>query len=168
MGRTVESDSIRDAFLASLRLAGSSVETMASLASATTNLTVRSLFEKLGRADRNVYFVRGLGLINVHVRSQSPGWWNILKTVKDDLDTLHGELGIARFFVLLIGRADRFIADGYIITEFDQPPLIKSPAIEETKYSINEIPNLDLSRKLLSLDKVARVLLANVRRNNEA
>jgi len=167
MSRTIESDSVRDALLTSLRSQGASVETMASLASDTTTSTVRSLFERLGHAGREVYFVRGLGLINVHVRSQSPGWWNILKTVKNDLDTLHGELGIARFFVLLIGRPDRFIADGYIITEFDQPPLMRDPSVERTKYTINEMPHLDQSRKLLSLDKVTKALLSNIRRNNE-
>lgn len=160
MGRTVNSDRIRDALLDSLRSQGATVETMADLASQATDPTVRQLFDGLGGSGRDVYLVRGVGLINVHVRSESPGWWNILKTVKKDLDILHNQFGVARNFVLLIGRPDRFVADGYIITEFDQPPLVKSPGVEKTKYTINEKPHLELSRKVQSIDKLATALLA--------
>ncbi|MDO9417408.1 hypothetical protein [Pararhizobium sp.] len=160
MGRTVDSDRIRDNFLDSLKSQGASVETMADLALQATESTMRRLFDGLGRAGRDVYLVRGVGLINVHVRSKSPGWWNILKTVKEDLDILHKEFGVIRLFVLLIGRPDRFVADGYIITEFDEPPLLRSPGIEKTKYTINERQHLELSRKILSLEKLAMTLLA--------
>ena len=121
---------------------------------------MRLLFKGLGRAGRDVYLMRGVGLINVHVRSEPPGWWNILKTVKRDLDSIQNELGIVRYFVLLIGRQDRFIADGYIITDFDQPPLLRGPGVEKTKYTINEKQHLESSCKILSLDRLVDTLLA--------
>jgi len=103
--------------------------------------------------------VRGVGLINVHVRSEPPGWWNILKTVKEDLDFLRKHLRVERLFVLLVGRNDRFVADGYIATEFDEPPFLRHPGIETKKYSINEKSHLDASKKILSVEKLAKGLL---------
>jgi hypothetical protein len=94
------------------------------------------------------------------VRSEPPGWWNILKTVKQDLDIIQRELGVVRFFILLIGRKDRFIADGYIITDFDKPPLVRGPGVEQTKYTINERQHLESSRKILSIERLVAALLA--------
>ncbi|MFI5342277.1 MAG: hypothetical protein ACHQ7N_20890 [Candidatus Methylomirabilales bacterium] len=159
MSRTVISDSIRDTFLDTLKSLGASVDTMSNLASTTSDPRIRPYFEYLGHASRDVYLVRGVGLINVHIRSEPPGWWNILKTVKEDLDVLRMRLGVERLFVLLVGRNDRFVADGYIATEFDKPPFLRHPGIETKKYSINEKSHLDALKKILSIEKLAKGLL---------
>ncbi len=133
MGHTADSDRIRDFLLDKLRDCGKSVQTMNELASKMPDHPMRQVTEALGRSGRNVFMVNGVGLINVHVRSEPPGWWGILKSVKEDLDFMQAELGVTRYFVLLVGRKDHYIADGYIITDFEKSPLIKYPSIGETK-----------------------------------
>jgi hypothetical protein len=159
MTRTAIADRIKQAFLDSLKSLGASVETMGQLVATKTSPEVRRVFERLGQAGRNVYLVRGIGLINVHVRSEPPGWWNVLTTVKEDIDALRKVMGIRCYYVLLIGRADRFVADGYIAADFQTKPFVKYPGIEATKYTINEKQHLDTSELLLSVEKVAKVLL---------
>ena len=154
---------VKDKFLRVLVAHGETVVTMTELASKSPEPGVRRLFERLGQAGRDVYLLQGVGLINVHVRSKPPGWWNIQKSVKTDLDDLHEALSIDRAFVLLIGRKDEFIADGYIATDFEHPPFVRPPGEEATKYSINEKQDLDQAFLFLSLDKVAEVLLTKFR-----
>lgn len=159
MSHSRDADQIKEKFLANLKSLGASVKTMEQLALSASDPEVRSVFKRLGQAQRNVYSVHGIGLINVHVRSESPGWWNVLKTVKGDLDTLRKDLGVRSWYVFLTGRNDRFIADGYIATDFDTSPFIRHPGIETTKYTINERQHLNNSKRLRSVEKIAKVLL---------
>jgi hypothetical protein len=159
MNRTAVADHIRDEFLQAVNLLGASVETMNQLAGKSNDPNLRGLFQRLGRAGRNVYFVKGIGLINIHVRSEPPGWWNILKTVKEDLDWLQNDLHIKAYYVLLIGRPDRYVANGYIASDFNFCPFVKHPGIEATKYSINEKQHLDTASILLSVERVAQELV---------
>jgi hypothetical protein len=159
MSRAAKADRIRDAFLEALKAQGASIETMGDLAADASNSTIRGLFLALGQAGREVYLVRGVGFINVHVRSEPPGWWSILKTVKRDLDVLAIEFGTKCFYVLLVGRNDQHIADGYIATDFSNPPFVRPPGVEETKYTVNEKQHLDARKLLLSVGKVAKVLM---------
>jgi len=122
---------------------------------------IRQLFAALGQAGREVYLIRGAALVNLHIRSEPPGWWNILKTVKRDLDAMAKEFGVNCIYVLLIGRKDRHVADGYIVTGFDKAPFVRAPKGEETKYSINERQHLDTRALLLSVAKVAKVLASH-------
>lgn len=150
-------EKIRDTFLDALRSEGMSPEPLIDVAAAASGI-VKELFAALGRAGREVYLIRGVALINVHVRSEPPGWWNILKTVKRDLDLMAKEFGLNCIYVLLIGRSDKHVADGYIVSDFAKPPFIRAPKAEETKYSINERQHLDKKNLLLSVAKVAKVL----------
>lgn len=158
MSRIAKADRVRKAFFDALRSQGASVESMADLA-AGSNPTIRDLFMALGQAGREVYLVRGVGLINVHIRSEPPGWWSILKTVKRDLDMLAKEFETKCFYVLLVGRDDQHIADGYIVTDFATSPFIRPPGVEETKFTVNEKRHLDPRNLLLSVGKVAKVLM---------
>lgn len=89
MVRGVKADIIRNGFLDALKSYGASVQTMAELAPAEeSNSNIRGILLRLGQAGREVYLVPGIGFINVHVRSEPPGWWNILKTVKKDFESL--------------------------------------------------------------------------------
>ena len=163
MDRHAKADSIRDAFLNALKSEGASVRTMIELAEKESDPEFRSIMLALGRAGREVYLVSGVGFINVHVRSEPPGWWNILKTVKEDLAFLSAkrsdEPGINWYYILLIGRGDHHVADGYIATDFDKPPFTRPPGVEKTKYTINERQHLDSRKLLLSVGKVAKTLL---------
>ena len=159
MSTQLNADQIKENFLYSLKVLGATVKTMGQLAEDARNSEIRSIFERLGQAKRNVYWVKGVGLINVHVRRESPGWWNVLKTVKDDFDTLRKELNLKNYYILLIGRNDKYIADGYIATDFETPPFTIYPGAETTKYTINEKQHLNNSERLRSIEKIAKVLL---------
>lgn len=153
-------ESIRSAFLDALRAEGLSPEPMVEVAASSSGL-VKQLFAALGQAGREVYLIRGVALVNLHIRSEPPGWWNILKTVKHDLDAMAKEFRLNCIYVLLVGRDDRHIADGYIVTDFDNPPFVRAPKGEVTKYSINERQHLDKRTLLLSVAKVAKVLASH-------
>jgi hypothetical protein len=158
MTRGTADERIRRAFFDELGKLGLSVVTMDALATESDSEAVRRVFQRLGQADREVYLVRGVGIVNLHIRSESPGWWNILKSVKDDLDWLRRDLKFACYYVLLAGTGDHAVANGYIFSEFAYPPFKRKPAAEATKYSINERPNLDRSKALPSVEEVAKVL----------
>ncbi len=155
MSRTVQSDAIQEAFLDELKAQGATVESMDGLFAHTDHPEARDLLARLGRSGRNLFLVKGIGLINVHVRSELKGWWGILKTVKEDLQAL----GTNHFFVLLTGRKDRFVADGYIVSDFNSSPFIKYPSTGVTKFTINEKQHLDPNARILSVGKIAKVLL---------
>ncbi len=165
MAASERADEIRSAFLGALQAEGLHPQPLSDLA-ASASRSVRELFAALGNAGREVYLVPGVALVNVHVRSEPPGWWNILKSVKRDLDSMAKEFGLNCTYVLLIGRKDLHVADGYIVGDFSKPPFTRMPRAEDTKYSINERQHLDERAKLLSVAKVAKVLarqrIANV------
>lgn len=158
MTRTAKADRIQAEFLDALRASGGTIRTMAELASEATNPSVGRVFQSLGRAGRHVYLLKGCGLIAVHVRSEPPGWWNILKTVKEDLDYLRKELKISYYTVLLVGRKDDKVANGYIVTDFDKPPFVNRIGVEKTKFTINERQHLDSSKRIPSVHLVAQAL----------
>lgn len=159
MSRSAHADSIQGAFLGALQAEGFIIETMSQVAAHATDPAAKGLFEHLGRAGRNVLFIKELGLINFHVRSELRGWWNILISVKEDLDWLHRDFRVHRYFILLIGRNDKHIADGYIFSDFNAPVFIKPPGVEATKFTINEKQHLDPDKRIRSLNKIAKALL---------
>lgn len=163
MVQATADEKIREAFLEELRKLDLSVVTMDALATDSNDGAIRRVFHRLGQADRRVYLIRGVGIINLHIRSKRPGWWNILKSVKDDLDWLRRYPKIASYYVLLVGSGDATVARGYVFSEFAYPPFKQKPAPEATKYSINEGPNLDRSKALPSVQKIAAEL-ANYRK----
>jgi len=158
MNHGAADERIRRAFFDELGKVGLSVVTMDTLAAESECEAVRRVFRRLGQADREVYLIRGVGIVNLHIRSESPGWWNILRSVKDDLDWLHRDLKFNCYYVLLVGTGDHAVANGYIFSDFAYPPFKRKPAAEATKYSINERPNLDRSKALVSVEKVAAML----------
>jgi hypothetical protein len=156
-------DKITQAFVASLRELGASVRTMAEVAATFEDPSLHDLFLSLGRADRKVFLVPSVGLINVHVRSDSAGFWGVHKTVKKDFEALAHHLEIPGYFVFLVGRGagDRHVADGYISSDLSSSPFVRPARAQATNYKINEKQDLDISKKLLGISKIAKVLLQN-------
>ena len=119
MASQAKAEEIRNAFLDALKAQGASVRTMMDLANEMADPKLRSICLGLGQSGREVYFLTGVGFINVHVRSEAPGWWSILKTVRNDLAFLSGgresELTINCYYVLLVGRNDLHVADGFVV-----------------------------------------------------
>src|SRR2546427_9548301 len=112
-----KADVIREAFLEALRNQGVTVQKARVLAETASDPEIRRLILELGNATREIYSVSGVGIINLHIRSEPPGWWNIMKSVekhflilsahKDDMPRINC------CYILLIGRKDKHIADGY-------------------------------------------------------
>ena len=103
--RQARANTTREAFLDTLRSKGQLVRKVRDLADAASDPDIRSMMLDLGKAGREVYSVSGIGLINVHIISEPPGWWNILKTVKKHFDLLSPLFKC--YYVLLIGRKDQ-------------------------------------------------------------
>lgn len=82
-----------------------------------------------------------------------------MKPVKEDFDWLQKDFHINHYFVLLIGRKDKYIANGYIASDFNARPFSAHPGIEATKFTINEKQHLDPDERLLSVSKIANILL---------
>ena len=158
MSRTQRSDEIRDAFLGELRAQGASVESLSDLAAKEANIAIRGMFSVLGASGREVYLVQGVGFINVHVRSEPPGWWNVMKSVKAQFDLLFKRLDLKAYYVFLVPRKDRQIS-GYIATDFSSSPFIRMPAGEETKFTIKVDDHLNQLKCLVSVEKIAQALL---------
>jgi hypothetical protein len=162
MSRTDRADEIRDAFLGALRAQGVRVDVLEEVVAETTDQVICDLFHRLGRAGREIYLVRGVGLINIHIRSAAPGWWNILKSVKADFDALAKAIDGKTFYVLLVGRKDPkdiHVANGWVVTDFVSPPFLQPPSEEATKYTVKERLHLDEHKRVLSVTNMAQTLL---------
>jgi len=59
------------------------------------------------------------------------------------------------------GAGDRHVADGYIAPDLTSSPFVRPAKAQATNYKINEKQDLDTSRKLLGISKIAKVLLQN-------
>ena len=77
----------------------------------------------------------------------------ILSDQQDGMPRIHC------YYVLLIGRKDQHIADGYIATDLNQPPFKQHPVIRPKHYSVTERRHLNPNRILLTISKVARTLI---------
>ena len=163
MSQSNIADKITEAFLAELRKLGASVRTMAEVATTFEDPSLHGLFLALGRAERKVFLVPSVGLINVHVRSDSAGFWGVQKTVRMDFEALAHHLKIPGYYVFLVGRGagDQHVADGYVSSDLSASPFVRAASAQATNYKINEKQDLDTSKKLLGISKIAKVLLQN-------
>jgi len=162
MGRSDKSDKIQAEFLQLLESRGVKISNLKELSSRVENDVLKSIFTKWSRSNRNMYYIEDVGFINVHVRSESKGFWGIPQSIQADFNVLY-ELGISCWYVLLIGRDDKWIADGYIIDHSLNKPLINLPSPARGYYKIHEKNNLDTSCLIRSLETVAETLVANGR-----
>jgi hypothetical protein len=158
MNRSSAADKITEAFLACLREHGASARMMAEVATDFPDQPLHDLLLGLGRAGRKVFLVSGVGLVNVHVRASATGFWGVEKTVKRDFDAVARHLEVPGHFVFLVGRDDKHVADGYIASTLDSPPFIRPVRAHDTSYKINERQDLDPSKKLLGVRRVAEAL----------
>lgn len=161
MARTDRADEIRDAFLNALRAQGTQVRALDEVAAEAEGPGLQQLFRSLGRSGREIYLVGGVGLINIHIRSTAPGWWNIVKTVHAEFDQLARLIGRKTFYVLLVGRKtpnDPHVANGWIASDFTSPPFIQQPSEEATKFTV-KAEHLDDHRYILGVTKLAQKLI---------
>lgn len=150
---------ITEAFVAALRDLGASVQTMAEVAAKFHEQPMHDLLLALGRAGRKVFLVSNVGLVNVHVRAGSVGFWGVEKSVKKEFEALARHLEVPGYFVFLVGRDDQHVADGYVASSLEASPFVRPVRAQATNYKINERQDLDPSKKRPGIRKVAETLL---------
>ena len=79
---------IREAFLDAFRSQGVSVQKVRDLAEAQSDPYRRSLLMELGKSHREVYGIPNICLMNIHIKSEPPGWWNTMKSVVEHFTVL--------------------------------------------------------------------------------
>jgi len=160
MGRSDKSDKIQAEFLQLLENSEVKISNLKELSSHVENDLLKSIFISWSKANRNIYYVKDVGFVNVHVRSESKGFWGIPQSIQKDFNALENELGISCWYVLLLGREDKWLADGYIIDHSLTKPILNLPTPSKGHYKINEKSNLDTSCLIQSLETVAETLVA--------
>lgn len=159
MVKSERSDELHLAFIEALEELGAKVETMERLSETMNVPFAKEMFRSWSKAGREVIFVRGAGFVNVHVRSDTKGFWGITKALDADFAVLRKELGVPCWYVLLVERRDRRGANGYILEDLESPPIIKRPSETAAQLKINEGTNLDKDKIVRSLAKVASAML---------
>ena len=163
MGRTEQADNFRIDFINSLRAQGAKVEDMASFARIFDDRKLQLIFQRWDSLGRELFYVNKVGFVNVHVRSDPPGFWGITKRIIEDFDSIKNELKISCWFVLLVGKEDGTDVNGYILEIVFSTPVINSPSEQAEAYKINE-RDLDSSKVVKSSAKVAEELIEVGRR----
>lgn len=88
MSRSRIADEVLDAFLASLRELGATVRDMGELARDFDDQKLQGLVQRLGQAGRQVFLVKGVGFVNIHVSASESGFWGIQESVRNDFEAL--------------------------------------------------------------------------------
>ena len=159
MSQSSTANDITEAFLNVLRELGATVLTMTEVAARFDEQPMHDFLLSLGRAGRKVFFVPTVGLLNVHVRASSVGFWGVEKSVKNEFEKVARFLEVPGHFVFLVGRNDQHVANGYVASSLDASPFVRPVRAQATSYKINERQDLDTSKKRLGIRKVAEALL---------
>jgi hypothetical protein len=154
---------IHDQFINALTEQGLTVMTANHVSSAVDdNKDFSTAVKILGSNNRNVYFLvyQGkLGIMHLHVRSEGSGFWGLTKNTLDHIKAFKEGLKVPNWLILLVGRQDKFIADGYIVSEVGTLPMRRPPTLlANGTYKINEKSDLNSDEKILSIKLIARQL----------
>ena len=167
MGHSDEADKIRTEFLQLLKNNGVKTTNLKELSSRSDNDILQQIFTSWSRTNREIYFIKDVGFVNLHIRSESKGFWGITQSIEDDFKVLANDLGIPSWYVLLVGRDDKWLADGYIIDHAFSKPILSMPAPTKGQYKINEKSNLDTSSRIRSLEDVVATLVTKGKENKK-
>ena len=77
MTRSDKEEYFRDKFIDSIVANGSAVEDMSELARRFSDTNIKDIFERWSSLGREQFLVKKVGFINVHVRSEPPGFWGV-------------------------------------------------------------------------------------------
>lgn len=158
MTRSDKEDYFRDKFIDAIVANRASIEDMIALARRFDDNEFKNIFERWARLGRELFLVKNVGFINVHVRSEPPGFWGVTKNVIKDFNAFKKHLLTPCWFVLLVGQENGIEQDGYILEDIFSPPMIESPSEQAEAYKINE-RNLDPSKIIHTTDKVVKRLI---------
>jgi len=158
MPRSDKDEFFRDKFIDAIVANGTGIESMSGLARRLSNPKFGDMFERWARLGREIFFVKRVGFINVHVRSEPPGFWGVTKNVINDFHVLKEHLGTQCWFVLLVGQENGNDQNGYILEDIFSPPMIEIPSEQAEAYKINE-KNLDRSKVIYTTNNIVRRLM---------
>ncbi len=111
--------------------------------------------------DDDLRHVPGLGLVCLRVCEAPPGAWTIADTLLEQLSSLQEETGAAWWLVLLVPRVSGEGAQGYILGDLSSPPVKNPPQSGGGELLIKERRHLDSTRMILSIEKLATILMRN-------
>jgi len=158
MTRSDKEDYFRDKFIDAIVANRTSIEDMSALARRFSDNEFKDIFERWDRLGREQFLVKNVGFINVHVRSEPPGFWGVTKNVIKDFHAIKKHLRTPCWFVLLVGQENGIDQDGYILEDIFSTPMIESPSEQAEAYKINE-RNLDRSKIIHTTDKIVKRLI---------
>ncbi|HFD92268.1 MAG TPA: hypothetical protein ENJ22_03170 [Gammaproteobacteria bacterium] len=111
--------------------------------------------EEMLKLDGDLRYVPGLGLVCLRVSETPPGAWSVPDALLDRLASSES----AWWLVLLVGRLSGEGAQGYILGDLSSPPVKNPPQSEGGVVSIQERRHLDSTRMILSIEKLAAILM---------
>ena len=158
MGRTEQAERFRIDFIDAIKAKGASVEDMSSFALIFDEPRLKAIFQRWDSLGRELFYIDKVGFINVHVRSEPPGFWGIAKRVKDDFEIIKKAIKIPCWYVLLVGAADDEDVNGYILEDVFSSPLINQPSEQQDAFKINE-RDLDKLKVISSSSNIANILI---------
>jgi hypothetical protein len=166
MGRTEKDEYFREQFLDEIVAQGKGVEDMSTLARRYDDISIKNIFDRWSRIGREIFFLKGTGFINVHIRSEPPGFWGVRKNVLNDFKILEEKFRINCLFVLLVADDHGETLNGYILKNMSSSSLLKAPSEQEEDYKINETA-LDKNKKIVSLKSVVEELIKIGEKSNK-
>lgn len=158
MGRTEQAETFRVNFIQALRAQGVGVDDMSSFALIFEEPNFKAIFERWDSLGRELFYIKKVGFVNIHVRSDPPGFWGITKQVINDFKAIKNQLKIPCLFVLLVGNHDSSDVNGYIMEDVFSPPIINMPSEQVSAFKINE-RDLDQSKIIYSSVGIAEALI---------
>lgn len=158
MPRTEKEEYLREKFIDAIVANGTGIEDMSELARRFSDDTFKEIFQRWSRTGREQFLIKGVGFINIHVRSDPPGFWGITKNVINDFRAIKEHLHTQCWFVLLVGQENGNDQNGYILEDIFSPPMIENPSEQAGAFKINE-KNLDRAKVLRSTDKIVKTLI---------
>jgi len=160
---TLDSERIKDSFLLAINTTLTDISlpilNMKEFSSFFEDPKIRNFFLSWDAFKRQIIFIKSVGFVNYHIHSKEPGFWGIPVRIQRDFGIIAKGLKIPCWYVLLVGRNDKWIANGYIIDYEFGIPLIKIPDPKNDQYKINEKSNLDKNYLIHSVQRVAEKLI---------
>lgn len=104
---------------------------------------------------RRIILVPGIGFLWIHIRTfnDKGGFWGLYQNLYDELINIYGKENISHKILLLIGRNDNCIADGYLFDKITDPLFKSEPPIHGGSYKIVE-NNIFQQYKIKTLDRI--------------
>lgn len=150
---------IHEQFIIALKEQGITVRTANQVSSIIDDKNSAAIIQMLGANNRKIYFLTcqdKTGIIHLHVRGEGSGFWGLTKNTIDHLKLFRK---IPNWLILLVGRQDKFIANGYIIPEIGKFPMKRQLTLLATGgYRINEKQDLDSVAKIRSGEMIVSKL----------